>query len=139
MESTTEKPKTADLKPGAMPEFDLAVIGAGAAGLSVTAVAAQRGLNVVLIERDRSMEEAAASLGARQVTVLRRIVLPALTPAIVSGVALLKKQQGTPLEKTALDDTTIDSDGGTLKVDYSSSDSQFASLLPSPLFQSVVK
>jgi pyruvate/2-oxoglutarate dehydrogenase complex dihydrolipoamide dehydrogenase (E3) component len=36
-----------------MPEFDLAVIGAGASGLSVTAVAAQLGLRVVLIERDR--------------------------------------------------------------------------------------
>jgi pyruvate/2-oxoglutarate dehydrogenase complex dihydrolipoamide dehydrogenase (E3) component len=36
-----------------MAEFDLAVIGAGAAGLSVTAVAAQLGLRVVLIERDR--------------------------------------------------------------------------------------
>jgi len=36
-----------------MPEFDLAVIGAGAAGLSVTAVAAQLGLRVALIERDR--------------------------------------------------------------------------------------
>ena len=34
-------------------EFDLAVIGAGAAGLSVTAVAAQLGLRVALIERDR--------------------------------------------------------------------------------------
>jgi pyruvate/2-oxoglutarate dehydrogenase complex dihydrolipoamide dehydrogenase (E3) component len=36
-----------------MPDFDLAVIGAGAAGLSVTAVAAQLGLRVALIERDR--------------------------------------------------------------------------------------
>ena len=36
-----------------MPEFDLAVIGAGAAGLSVTAVAAQLGLKVALIERAR--------------------------------------------------------------------------------------
>jgi pyruvate/2-oxoglutarate dehydrogenase complex dihydrolipoamide dehydrogenase (E3) component len=34
-------------------EFDLAVVGAGAAGLSVTAVAAQLGLRVVLIERGR--------------------------------------------------------------------------------------
>ncbi len=33
------------------PDFDLAVIGAGAAGLSVTAVAAQLGLRVALIER----------------------------------------------------------------------------------------
>jgi pyruvate/2-oxoglutarate dehydrogenase complex dihydrolipoamide dehydrogenase (E3) component len=36
-----------------MPDFDLAVIGAGSAGLSVTAVAAQLGINVALIERDR--------------------------------------------------------------------------------------
>ena len=36
-----------------MPDFDLAVVGAGAAGLSVTAVAAQLGLRVALIERHR--------------------------------------------------------------------------------------
>ena len=36
-----------------MPDFDLAVIGAGAAGLSVTAVAPQLGLRVALIERGR--------------------------------------------------------------------------------------
>ena len=36
-----------------MAEFDLAVIGAGAAGLSVTAIAAQLGLRVALIERGR--------------------------------------------------------------------------------------
>jgi pyruvate/2-oxoglutarate dehydrogenase complex dihydrolipoamide dehydrogenase (E3) component len=36
-----------------MPDFDLAVIGAGAAGLSVTAVAAQLGLRVALIERHK--------------------------------------------------------------------------------------
>lgn len=35
-----------------MPDLDLAVIGAGAAGLSVTAVAAQLGLNVALFERN---------------------------------------------------------------------------------------
>jgi len=58
---------------------------------------------------------------------------------LMKGVAILRKTQGTPLEKTALDSTTIDSSSGTLTVDYSSSDSQFASLLTSPLFQSVVK
>jgi hypothetical protein len=58
---------------------------------------------------------------------------------LLKGVQLLKKQQGTPMEKTALDNTTIDSDSGTLKVNYSSSDSEFASLLTSPLFQTVVK
>jgi hypothetical protein len=57
----------------------------------------------------------------------------------MQGVALLRKQQGTPLEKSALDNTTIDSNSGTLTVEYSSSDSEFASLLTSPLFQSVVK
>jgi pyruvate/2-oxoglutarate dehydrogenase complex dihydrolipoamide dehydrogenase (E3) component len=36
-----------------MPDCDLAVIGAGASGLSVTAAAAQFGLRVTLIERDR--------------------------------------------------------------------------------------
>jgi pyruvate/2-oxoglutarate dehydrogenase complex dihydrolipoamide dehydrogenase (E3) component len=36
-----------------MPDFDLAIIGAGAAGLSVAAGAAQLGLSVALIERDR--------------------------------------------------------------------------------------
>ena len=36
-----------------MAEFDLAVIGAGAAGLSVTAVAARLGLKVLLVERER--------------------------------------------------------------------------------------
>jgi hypothetical protein len=58
---------------------------------------------------------------------------------LLKGVQMLRKAQGTPLEKTALDQTTIDSSAGTLTVEYSSSDSQFASLLSSPLFQSVVK
>jgi len=58
---------------------------------------------------------------------------------LMKGVAILRKTSGSPLEKSALDETTIDSNGGVLSVDYSSSDSQFASLLTSPLFQSVVK
>jgi hypothetical protein len=58
---------------------------------------------------------------------------------LLKTLQLLKKQQGTPLEKTALDEMTIDSDAGELTIDYSSSDSQFASLLSSSLFQSVVK
>jgi hypothetical protein len=58
---------------------------------------------------------------------------------LLKGVQILRRTQGTPSEKTALEDTTIDSTAGTLTVDYTSSDSQFASLLTSPLFQSVVK
>jgi hypothetical protein len=58
---------------------------------------------------------------------------------LLKGVQILRRTQGTPSEKAALESTTIDSTAGTLSVDYSSSDSQFASLLTSPLFQSVVK
>jgi sulfate transport system permease protein len=47
-----------------------------------------RTVQPVLIELDREMEEAAASLGARPVSVFRRIVLPNLLPAVLSGVAL---------------------------------------------------
>jgi hypothetical protein len=66
--------------------------------------------------------------------------LTAATAAtLMKGVSLMKKASGTPLEKSALDDTTIDSNSGTLTVAYSSSDSQFANLLTSPLFQSVVR
>ena len=42
----------------------------------------------VLHELDREMEDAARSLGAREGTVFRRIVLPAILPGILSGVAL---------------------------------------------------
>jgi hypothetical protein len=66
-------------------------------------------------------------------------ITAATCATLLKGVQLLKKAQGTPLEKTALDQTGIDSNAGTLLVAYSSSDSQFASLLTSPLFQSVVK
>ena len=66
-------------------------------------------------------------------------ITAATCSTLLKGVQILRKQQGTPLEKTALDQTTIDSNSGTLTVSYSSSDSQFSSLLTSPLFQSVVK
>ncbi len=66
--------------------------------------------------------------------------LTAATAAtLMKGVSMVRKNSGSPLEKTALDSTTIDSNSGTLTVDYASSDSQFASLLNSPLFQSVVR
>ncbi|HEX7716870.1 MAG TPA: sulfate ABC transporter permease subunit CysT [Marmoricola sp.] len=42
----------------------------------------------VLEALDRDVEEAAASLGATRVTIFRRIVLPALLPAITAGAAL---------------------------------------------------
>jgi sulfate transport system permease protein len=47
-----------------------------------------RTVQPVLAELDADVEEAAASLGATRVTTLRRIVLPAIVPAIAAGAAL---------------------------------------------------
>jgi hypothetical protein len=63
----------------------------------------------------------------------------ATAATLMKGVMIMKKTSGSPLEKSALDETTIDSSSGTLTISYSSSDTQFANLLTSPLFQSVVK
>jgi sulfate/thiosulfate transport system permease protein len=56
--------------------------------LFVTLPFVVRSVQPVLMELDRSTEEAASSLGAGAVTVFRRVVLPSLTPAILSGAAL---------------------------------------------------
>jgi sulfate transport system permease protein len=56
--------------------------------LFVTLPFTVRAVQPVLAELDGSMEEAAALLGAGPAAVLRRIVLPSLVPAIVSGAAL---------------------------------------------------
>jgi sulfate/thiosulfate transport system permease protein len=56
--------------------------------LFVTLPFVVRSVQPVLLELDREMEEAAASLGARPATIFRRIVLPNLAPAILSGCAL---------------------------------------------------
>ena len=71
--------------------------------------------------------------------VMSDTITAATAATLMKGVSLMRKTSGSPLEKSALDQTTIDSNSGTLTVSYSSSDSQFASLLTSPLFQSVVK
>ena len=56
--------------------------------LFVTLPFVVRTVQPVLLELDRDMEEAAASLGAGRVATFRRIVFPNLLPAILSGVAL---------------------------------------------------
>jgi sulfate/thiosulfate transport system permease protein len=56
--------------------------------LFVTLPFVVRTVQPTLLELDREMEDAAASLGAGKLTVFRRIVLPNLVPAILSGVAL---------------------------------------------------
>lgn len=47
-----------------------------------------RSVQPVLIEADREVEEAAASLGANSRTTFRRIVLPTLAPAVLGGTGL---------------------------------------------------
>jgi sulfate transport system permease protein len=47
-----------------------------------------RSVQPVLIELDTEVEQAAASLGASNAVTFRRVVLPALRPAILSGAAL---------------------------------------------------
>nr|WP_229674948.1 sulfate ABC transporter permease subunit CysT [Terrabacter tumescens] len=56
--------------------------------LFVTLPFVVRSVQPVLIEADREVEEAAASLGASGWTTFRRIVLPTLAPAILSGTGL---------------------------------------------------
>ncbi len=71
--------------------------------------------------------------------VMSDTITAATAATLMKGVSLMKQNSGSPTEKSALNETTIDSNSGTLTVDYTSSDSQFAGLLSSPLFQQVVK
>ena len=56
--------------------------------LFVTLPFVVRAVQPLLLEMDRDMEEAAASLGAGGFTVFRRIIFPNLLPGIGAGVAL---------------------------------------------------
>jgi hypothetical protein len=64
-----------------------------------------------------------------------------MTAATLSSVLkagmMLKKMNATPTEKTAIDDTTIDSDAGRLVVRFKADDKSFQSLLDSPMFAAV--
>jgi sulfate transport system permease protein len=69
---------------------DLAYSRAGVvvALLFVTLPFVVRTVQPVLLELDRDMEQAAASLGAGPFVIFRRIILPNLIPAMISGTAL---------------------------------------------------
>jgi sulfate transport system permease protein len=56
--------------------------------LFVTLPFVVRSVQPVLLELDRESEEAAASLGAGPATTFRRVILPALVPAIFGGAGL---------------------------------------------------
>jgi len=56
---------------------------------------------------------------------------------IVKAGMLYKKLNATPIEKTALDATTVDSDSSNLQLHFKSDDQKFQSLMHSPLFAAV--
>lgn len=62
--------------------------GVGIALLFVTLPFVVRSVQPVLLELDREVEEAAASLGANNLTIFRYVVLPALLPSLLSGAGL---------------------------------------------------
>lgn len=62
--------------------------GVGVALLFVTLPFVVRAVQPVLLEVDQETEQAAASLGAGNWTIFRTIILPALTPALLSGAGL---------------------------------------------------
>jgi hypothetical protein len=57
---------------------------------------------------------------------------------LMNAAVLYRKASGSDMEKQALNETKVKSSGGTLQVRYEASDNEFASLLQSNLFQSVV-
>jgi hypothetical protein len=62
----------------------------------------------------------------------------ATVSSLLNAAALYKKMSGSDDEKAALSATDISSNSGQLLVHFQTTDSQFDSLLKSPLFQSVV-
>lgn len=63
-------------------------IAIGLALLFVTLPFVARAVQPVLIAMDRDMEEAAAVLGAGRLNIFRRVILPNLGPALLSGAGL---------------------------------------------------
>lgn len=59
--------------------------------------------------------------------------------SLLNAAAMYEKVSGSAVEKQAIDSTSINSSAGKLEVEFSASDSQFTSLLQSPLFQNVVR
>jgi hypothetical protein len=59
--------------------------------------------------------------------------------SLLTAAVMVRKMTGTDSEKQALSATSVGSDGGRLSIHFSTTDSQFNSLLHSPLFQSMVR
>jgi len=63
----------------------------------------------------------------------------ATVSSLLNAAVLYKKMSGTDTDKQALDETVINSNQGRLDVHFASSDSQFNTLLKSPMFQSMLR
>jgi len=70
--------------------------------LFVTLPFVVRTVQPVLLEMDRDMEQAAASLGAGNAMIFRRIILPNLLPAMLSGTALAFSRSMSEFGSTVL-------------------------------------
>ena len=56
---------------------------------------------------------------------------------VVKAGMLYKKMSASPVEKTAIDATTVDSDSSNVQLHFKSDDQKFQSLMHSPLFAAV--
>ncbi|MGA9670505.1 MAG: hypothetical protein WBQ94_14925 [Terracidiphilus sp.] len=59
--------------------------------------------------------------------------------SLLSAAVTLRKMSGSDAEKQALSETTVASDAGNMSIKFAASDTEFASLLHSPLFETMVK
>jgi hypothetical protein len=62
----------------------------------------------------------------------------ATVSSLLNAAILYQKMSGSDSEKQALEETAISSNAGKLDIHFAASDSQFSSLLKSPMFQSMV-
>jgi hypothetical protein len=63
----------------------------------------------------------------------------ATVSSLLSAAMMVRNMSATDAEKEALNDTDIGSSSGNLTIHFATSDAQFASLLQSPLFKSMVR
>jgi hypothetical protein len=59
--------------------------------------------------------------------------------SLLTAAVMVRKMSGSDAEKQALSDTSIGSDSGRMTIHFAATDSDFSSLLHSPLFQSMVR
>ena len=93
--------------------------GVALALLFVTLPFVVRAVQPVLMSLDREAEQAAASLGAGPSTIFRRIVLPALRPAILAGVGARLRPRGRRVRRHRADQRqhpVQDGDRGRVRV-----------------------